>query len=123
MYRLPPSILVATVCTAMAGAATLTSEAAVWGRPVLRAWVNVNLAPVMDTVKALRAPQSPRRPVLPRVRLHLRDGGSQGDGLPAWEAIDWTGDDRETLPGARARQWQHRYDIQGDRPRHDTLIE
>jgi len=59
MYRLPPSILVATVCTAMAGAATLTSEAAVWGRPVLRAWVNVNLAPVMDTVSKRFAPHNP----------------------------------------------------------------
>ena len=38
---------------------TLTSEAAVWGRQILQAGVNVNLAPVMDTVSKSFAPHNP----------------------------------------------------------------
>jgi beta-N-acetylhexosaminidase len=37
---------------------TLTSNAAVWGRQVLRAGVDVNLAPVMDTVSRSFAPKN-----------------------------------------------------------------
>ena len=38
---------------------TLTSNAVVWGRQVLQAGVDVNLAPVMDTVSQSFAPHNP----------------------------------------------------------------
>lgn len=98
----------------------LRSAARAWGAELASAGVNVNLAPVADTVpESIGRAKRPDRPVRPPVRLHARGSRCGRPRVRARDAGRRRAAHRQALPGYRADHRQHRPDDRGHQRHRD----